>query len=227
MGFSSEWNSCYEDNQQISIWPWSDMVSLVSRFFIPKNIAGDNRLKVLELGCGAGANIPFFLKLEAEYYGIEGSHTIVRYLKEKYPTLKENILLGDFTQKIELREKKFDLILDRAAVTHNNTKSIVNTLEAAHDLLLCGGMYIGIDWFSTNHSDYHEGEPIDDIFTRTNYIHGQFAGVGKVHFSNLAHLKELFKKFKLQHLEEKTIKRFEPNDQHQFAAWNIVAIKRP
>lgn len=41
-------------------------------------------LRVLELGCGAGANIPFFAAINAEYYGIEGSSTQVKRLQEQY-----------------------------------------------------------------------------------------------------------------------------------------------
>ena len=39
---------------------------------------------VLELGCGAGANIPFFSSLNVEYYAIEGSPTIVESLRKKW-----------------------------------------------------------------------------------------------------------------------------------------------
>ena len=56
MSFSEEWNHAYEKNTNLSTWPWSDLVSYVKRF-----TKLDKNSKVLELGCGAGANIPFFL----------------------------------------------------------------------------------------------------------------------------------------------------------------------
>ena len=53
--------------------------------------------KILELGCGAGANIRFFEELGCEYWGIEGSPTIVARLHSKYPKLVDRIITGDFT----------------------------------------------------------------------------------------------------------------------------------
>lgn len=67
------WNKIYKRNEQISIWPWSDLVSIVMRHTKPTT----NDFKVVELGCGAGANIPFFLSLGVEYYSIEASEIIV------------------------------------------------------------------------------------------------------------------------------------------------------
>ena len=55
--------------------------------------AGDNKGggRVLELGCGAGANIPFFLALGMDYYAIEGSPTIVKQLHKRYADLADKI----------------------------------------------------------------------------------------------------------------------------------------
>ena len=43
----------YKEKLQMSIWPWSDLVTAVMRLRLPAST------RVLELGCGAGANIPF------------------------------------------------------------------------------------------------------------------------------------------------------------------------
>ncbi|MCM8622299.1 MAG: hypothetical protein NFW16_11340, partial [Candidatus Accumulibacter sp.] len=67
--------------------------------------------------------------------------------------------------------------------------------------------------------------PVDDDFTRTAYSKGQFTGVGKVHFSNALHLRDLFSNFEILFIEEKLMRRYEPQDNHQFASWNIVARK--
>jgi len=211
------------DNQQMSVWPWSDVVSLVHRHCKPIIAAGGGR--VLELGCGAGANIPLFRALGMDYYAVEGSPTIVKQLHQRYPDLVENIRVGDFT----LRQPfvgDFDLVIDRAALTHNSTASIKNGLKIAFDSLTQGGIFVGSDWFSKNHADYSGGEPCDDEYTRTNHTEGQFIGTGKVHFSDEAHLRDLFSGFEIVFMEEKLMRRCEPQDNHLFAAWNIVARKR-
>ncbi|MGN5030804.1 hypothetical protein ACTFBV_20625 [Aeromonas rivipollensis] len=59
MAFSNEWDEQYKNNHHMSIWPWSDLVSSIYRYANPKN----GYKRVLELGCGAGANIPLFCLL--------------------------------------------------------------------------------------------------------------------------------------------------------------------
>ena len=144
MAFSTEWEEQYNNNNQMSIWPWSDLVSYVYRYTDYKN----KSLKVLELGCGAGANIPLFAKLGVSYYGIDGSETIINMLKQQYPMFSDNLKVGDFTINIPF-EEKFDVIVDRAALTHNTTASLGGTLNLVKSHLKDKtGLFIGIDWFS-------------------------------------------------------------------------------
>ncbi|MEF8714479.1 MAG: class I SAM-dependent methyltransferase [Accumulibacter sp.] len=222
MSFSSEWEQRYAESTHLSVWPWSDVVSLVHRHLKPVLVAGGG--SVLELGSGAGANIPLFISLSMDYYGIEGSPTIVRKLHQRYPDLTENIIKADFTIQQPFA-RRFDLVLDRASLTHNSTASIRSALQIVFDALKPEGLFIGSDWFSMNHSDFLSGEAADDDFTRTGYSKGQFTGVGKVHFSDAAHLRDLFSSFEILFMEEKLMRRYEPQDNHQFASWNIVARK--
>jgi SAM-dependent methyltransferase len=222
MGFSHEWEQRYTESTHMSVWPWSDIVSLVHRHCKPNIAAG--RGLVLELGCGAGANIPFFRALGMNYFAIDGSPTIVKQLHQRYPDLIAQISAADFTAAQPFPDK-FDLVIDRAALTHNNTASIQNALKIAFHSLRPGGVLIGSDWFSKNHSDFSGGEEFIDKFTRTNYSAGQFTGVGVVHFSDEHHLRNLFSEFEIVFMEEKLSRRYEPADGHQFASWNIVARK--
>ena len=221
MSFSQEWDDRFRANQNISIWPWSDVVSYVNRHARP----GDGFRRVLELGCGAGANIPFFLKMNMEYAAIEGSATIVARLHERFPELKGRVVAGDFTQEIPF-EGPFDIVLDRSAMTHNSTVAIRRTLNAVFRRLRRGGKLIGVDWFSTSHQDSGRGDALDG-FTRTNIPSGQFAGVGAVHFSDQEHLVALLRGagFAIERLEHKQSATVIPEAGGQFAAWNFVAAR--
>ena len=220
MSFSTEWERRYQENSHMSIWPWSDVVSYVMRHARP---AGGN-VRVLELGCGAGANIPFFLSCGVDYWAIDGSATIVERLRERFPQLKDNIVAGDFTQQLPFGGQ-FDLVIDRASLTCNDTAAIMRCLAAVHEKLKVGGKFIGIDWYSTAYSEYQKGVQAQDAFTRTGYQHGPFADTGHVHFSDKPHMLELFKEFEMLVLEHKTIHRELPDDAWNFASWNLVAGK--
>jgi SAM-dependent methyltransferase len=220
MGFSREWDDQYRANAHMSIWPWSDLVSYVLRYAAPK----DGSCKVLELGCGAGANIPFFRHLGVDYYAIDGSEFIVRKLCERFPEYESTIATGDFTKEIPF-EGPFDLVVDRASLTHATTSGIRNTLKMVHARMNPGGRFVGIDWFSALHSDALRGSPLEDERTRVEAREGQFVGLGSTHFSDKEHLIDLFSAFRIQTLEHKTIRREIPADGHVLATWNFVAVK--
>jgi len=220
MNFSKEWEQRYKENTHLSIWPWSDLVSYVMRYSRPHN----NSFRVLELGCGAGANIPFFMSLGVEYYAIEGSETIVTNLKQRFPLLEDKLVIGDFTLDIPF-EENFDLIVDRSSLTCNSTDAIKQCLDVVHQKLKNGGKYIGIDWFSTQHYEYKNGKSCEDVFTRTGYSEGLLEGVGRVHYSDKAHLLDLFRNFTVIILEHKIVKCEIPSQDVTRANWNFVMQK--
>ena len=219
MTFSNKWETCYKNKtHSMNNWPFSDLVSYVMQFSKPRK----SKISVLELGCGSGANIPFFLSLNVEYFGIDGSNTIVRNLK-KNPMLKNNIIVGDFTKELPF-QKKFDLIVDRASINHNPTNGIKKCLDLVHQKLKTNGKFIGIDWYSTRDIGYKSGRKTNDIFTKS-YVGGRYYGVSKIHFNNEKHLLNLLKNFKILCLDEKIYKSIIPIKNKTIAVWNIVAQK--
>jgi SAM-dependent methyltransferase len=180
---------------------------------------------VLELGCGAGANIPFFVALKADYYGIEGSPAIVALLHTSFPQLKDRIVVGDFTQDIPF-DGPFELVVDRSSITHNTTEAIRRTLRMIFDRMRPGGKFIGIDWFSTSYPDSKWGEALDS-HTRANIPSGPFAGLGTVHFSDQAHLAGLLGAagFQVERLEHKQVDTAVPSAIGPKGWWNFVAVK--
>lgn len=218
MSYSEDWDSIYKNSKHLSIWPWSDLVSYVKRY---TNIDKDSN--VLELGCGAGANIPFILSITNNYYAIEGSESIVSNLIEKYPLLSENIKVGDFTKELNFNQH-FNLIFDRASLTHNTTESIRNSIELIKSKMLRNSFFIGIDWFSTEHSSYTENVSIVDKYTRNGFKTGTFNGVGNVHFFDKEHILDILNGFDILILEHKSNNMIIPNN-NRFASWNFVAKK--
>lgn len=222
MTFSQEWEQRYQGAGAISLWPWSDLVRLFRRHF------GSNfskRIRVLELGCGSGANIPFFAAENVEYYAIEGSSAAVSELVLRNPSLAGKVKVGDFTLGIPF-DIDFDAIIDRSSVTHNDTASIKKTLEYCYAKLQVNGIYIGIDWFSDDHSDLRYALPVEgDSFTFDSFAKGRLCDVGKVHVSSYTHLKSLFKRFELIWVEKKAIQQMIPDSELCQVTWNFVARK--
>jgi hypothetical protein len=223
VAFSNEWEDEYRRGVQNSVWPWSDLVSYVMRYARPDK----KPFRVLELGFGAGANIPFILSLGVDYFGTEGSATAVESARERFSGNKFHIACCDFTKEIPF-ESPFDLVIDRSSLTHNSTPAIRTCLSRLYSLMNDKSKFIGIDWFSTKHSDFELGQEEGDHYTRVHFPSGQFSNVGRVHFSDQGHIVDLFEAagFTLARLEHKVNRLEIPSDGRQLAAWNLLAIKQ-
>ena len=73
------WENIYKNYLHISKWPWSDLVTLVNKYSEYKL---NNKLNILEIGTGLGANISFIINNNHNYYGNEESTTAYNFLKK-------------------------------------------------------------------------------------------------------------------------------------------------
>ena len=195
----NEWDVIYGERRHMNRWPWSDLVSLVSKF-VP-DLRGK---RVLELGTGTGGNIAFLLERGCSYFGIEQSSNGMSVVPAPYATLVKQ---ADFTREIPYLGA-FDVIVDRASMIHNAEDSIERGLDLVRSRMVNGGVYIGVDWFSVEHGDT---EQFDDLSV-TSFVSQTLM----LHF---------FRYFEsIVHLEHKRRARLIPC-LPAFAAFDIVAIK--
>lgn len=216
MGFSQEWEQRFKENTHLSIWPWSDLVSLVMR----NRSKNKKKKRVLELGFGAGANIPLFVSLGDEFFGVDGSETMTAMLSQQFLQDDVTLSVADFTKEIPF-EGKFDLIYDRGSVTCNTTQDIQSVVSIIRQKLSDDGIYIGVDWFSTEHTEYQKDVTRVDDNTVTDYVDGPFANTGTVHYSDQQHLEALFSDFEFLHLEKKT-KESMTDSATKFVTWDFI-----
>lgn len=200
MTVATEWEAQYAAGKQNSTWPWTDLVSLVMKH--SPDLQGK---RVLELGCGVGANIPFFRSKGAKYIGMEGSATAAAKAMAWSPS-EIVVSVADFTDIIPY--SNCDLVIDRSSITHNDVPSIQRCLHLVWEALKPGGLLISVDWFSKRHADRE-----------------QFKDVGAVHFAEEGSFYELLWRFDIISLEEKIIRRVTPA-RGLFASWNLVARKK-
>ena len=218
----TNWEIAYSLGNHNNSWPWSDLVSLYYRNVgaLPK-INGPRR--VLELGSGTCNNYPFWKSLGFEYFGVEQSETAIEIAISKFPNLENSLLHGSF-ERISLDTDFFDVICDRASVTHCNEEQIVEVISESIRVLRNNGIYFGVDWFSKNHSDFSSASVSIDSSTKGGYGRGQFAGLGQVHFASLSDIYGIFHSFEILEISEKYVKNMQKDFAHDiFASWNFVA----
>lgn len=222
MSENSPWEDLYAATRHQSVWPWSDLVSLVMRHVVP---AHGNSFRVLDLGCGMGANVPFFLSLGSEYFGVDISATAIARLQERFADIADKFAVADFTREIPF-EGLFDVVVDRGSLTHNTSDAIRRSIALIEERTRSGAVLIGVHWFSTESGDFTKGEPTQDPYSRTNFTDGSFADTGIVHFADEVHLRDLLSSFELINLHHTRTNHVVPEDGPRIAYWNFVA-KRP
>ena len=219
--FGNRYNSVYEAGMQKSIWPWSSVVTILHKL---KNSL-NSKSKILEIGCGMGANIGFIQSLDYEFYGIDFSNFAVNSIIERYPELSGSVVTGDFTKKLPFPKIKFDLILDRASLTCNPTSIIKDCIQLIKKGLIPSGYFVGVDWYSTEHSGFKEGRAQEDEFSLNFDEKDPSFDPPRMHFSNKEHIIDLFRDFEIIHLEHNLLETFaskfsRPN---RIASWNFIA----
>lgn len=219
--FSRKYDEIYKSDRQNSTWPWSDLVSKVMyiRNCLPE------KLNVLELGCGQGANIGFFKSLGANYHSIEASAHSVAQLQMQYPEYAPNIRVGNFIDA-KYGDIKFDLVVDRASLTCNTSADIRACLGRLRSSMAGLSFFVGIDWYSVRHAEYQKGRsPADDRYFRVYDESTAFFHPPQMHFSDEGHIRELFAGFDILHLEEKisTHHAMYKSLPPVLSSWNLVA----
>ena len=103
-------------------------------------------IKVLELGCGSGANIRYAAKLGLDVYGTDISQTAIEYAKSKFK--EEGLSFNDSNlqvcsfEDISFPENYFDMIIDRGALVYASNETYITTINNIYKMLKKGGMLL-------------------------------------------------------------------------------------
>jgi ubiquinone/menaquinone biosynthesis C-methylase UbiE len=116
-----------------------------------------------------------------------------------------------------------DLVLDRAALTHNTRAAITATIGEIRRVLKPGGHFVSVTFFSTAHHLAHTGQEVEPN-TRVD-VTGALAGTGIVHFTSQSELEEMLSGFELRHLEHHVIDVSTPASAGRRASYSAVARK--
>jgi len=197
MSFSQNWELSYRQGSQNSLWPWEDVVRLFSLY--TKNV---EHVRVLELGCGSGANVRFFGENSEKYsyYGVDGSPTVVERLRSWCPYKNCDFGVADFSLDFGV-QGPFDVIFDRASLPHNDLDSIKATIDLAKKQLASAGLYIGVHWFSNKSSYLKDGVAVKEETTRDNFHRGLFVRIGPDHFFSREKIEQLFDGFTILYIK--------------------------
>ena len=209
------WNEIYKTEHHKSIWPWDDVIKLIKKF---TNLKKKNK-NILEIGCGLGANIPFFLYEKFDYYGIDFSTKAVKKIKKKFPRIKKKIILSDLVKfNFSLLKTKFNIILDRGTITHITDKNIKKILNQFSEITNKNSILVCCSLYSDKCTDRMKYKN-KNIFKK-----GLFANVGYINFFNKKKLKKMFNQWEILFMEE--VDYYDHIKKNRYRYWNLVLKKK-
>ncbi|MFH1890126.1 MAG: class I SAM-dependent methyltransferase [Candidatus Kuenenbacteria bacterium] len=227
--FDHSWEkNIYSQGKHINSYPYDLVVSLVANnfFTIPKNKR--KKIKILDLGCGAGNNSRFLAENGFATYGVDGSATAIKICQQKFKKLN---LKGDFKRadflRLPYKDNFFDLVLDRQSLYANKIVTIQKTIDEIFAKLRKGGLFISF-MYSRSHPDIKFGKKNEPGTYSSFSKRSSFYRTKVAHFVSLREIKKLFSKFKIEsihkHLMQQSVSN-KKNSSMEFSEYIIIARK--
>jgi ubiquinone/menaquinone biosynthesis C-methylase UbiE len=132
------WEQVFKEN------PWGKYPSESLIRFIAINFYKSNRseIKILEVGCGTGANIWYISREGFSAYGIDGSKTAIEIAKKRLEeeNLHGNLVVGDIIN-LPYEDNFFDAVIDVECLYANNFENTQLILKEINRVLKNDGLF--------------------------------------------------------------------------------------
>ncbi len=132
------WESVFSKN------PWGKYPGESLIRFIARNYYKSDRknIKILEVGCGPGANLWYLAREHFATYGIDGSETAIHQAKNrlKEESLSAQLTVGDII-KLPYENDSFDAVIDVECIYANSEKNAGLILSEIYRVLKTGGLF--------------------------------------------------------------------------------------
>lgn len=202
-------------------YPQEHVVRGIARHFYS---APDRRaVKLLEIGCGPGANIWFMAREQFSVSGIDGSSTAIALANERLAAegLTADLLVGDYV-RLPWPNATFDGILENVSLYANSWSSIQRALDEVQRVLKPGGIFL-CSFFTDKTWGYGMGREVE----RDGFIdipEGPMASTGFALFLTRERLDELLQPFTAVQVERVS---WTMDRETQFAEQFVVTCRNP
>jgi 2-polyprenyl-3-methyl-5-hydroxy-6-metoxy-1,4-benzoquinol methylase len=183
------WDGLFQ-NQSWGKYPGEELIRFVARNYY--GVPDRSSVRLLEVGCGPGANLWFCAREGFTVHGVDGAHTAVmqarRRLDSECPGWKGSIDEGDLV-RLRYPDAHFDAVMDNEAVCHNDFASSCTAYrEIARVLKPDGKLFVRT--FATGTTGDRTGEPMGRNAWRVS--EGPMLGKGLSRFTDEGDFSELF-----------------------------------
>ncbi len=202
------WDSIYQQGRMLNRYPYDSVVSFIFKY-------GKKGQKVLELGCGAGANLWFAAREGFEIIGTDFSQASLDYARARF---KQENLQGEFIHcafpEVPVAENSIDLAVDRTALCCISIEALDKTLFNLKQALKPDAYFL-TQSYTPKYSAYHS--PYE----------GTLKGVGSLSFLSQAEIEEVYGRyFNILSLQEVVSTQTLPHKELILSEWIITCTNR-
>jgi SAM-dependent methyltransferase len=187
-GWDPVWERIFS-SREWGKYPPEHVVRFVGRNFyrLPKR----REVRLLEIGCGPGANVWFMAREGFAVSGIDGSRTAIRLADERLATegLSAELRVGDYTT-LPWPDASFDGVVENVSLYCNRWVIIQRALREIYRVLKPGAPFLS-SFFTDRTWGYGLGTAIEPAGF-VDIPEGPIAGTGFCLFLNRARLNELY-----------------------------------
>lgn len=220
MGWDPVWEMVFQNNE----WGRYPGESLIR--FIAKNFYNTNRkdIKILEVGCGIGANLWYMAREGFDVYGIDGSASAINKAEAllKVDRLKGNLTIGD-AAILPYEDFYFDAAIDVECLYANSKADAEKILSEINRVLKDGGLF----YSRTFAEDMYIGKSNKKI-AEMEYVDvsdGPMAGRGLARLSSKEQVEALYGKLFTIMSIDSLVTTFN-NGSIKVSEWNIICRKQ-
>lgn len=189
------WGPVWEEtfrNKEWGKYPPEHVVRFIARNFY--SISDRRAIRLLEIGCGPGANVWFMAREGFSVCGIDGSPTAIQRAKQRLANegLTADLRVGDYIQ-LPWLDSSFDGVVENVSLGCNPMFAVERALNEVHRVLRPGAPFLS-SFFSPRTWGYGTGTMSErDGFT--NITEGPLANLGFCLFLDRDRISEVFQRF--------------------------------
>ena len=205
-------------------YPPEELIRFVAKHFY--SVPDRSQIKVLDIGCGPGANIWYLAREGLDAHGIDGSSTAIEQCRARIQeeSLKAHLQVGDVISLHDFYPPShFDAVIDVRCLGCNRMQSIRSIMDQVLSVLKPGGRVFSV-MLAAESWGYGLGEDVEPG-TFVGIKEGAARGTGLNHFFTLEEVQKLFAGFSEVEIEHST--RSVNNRQQSFKLWITQAMKSP
>jgi len=180
--------------------------------------------RILDFGCGGGANTRMMLAEDFDVYAVDGSKEAVRCAKRFVDSSKVKFTTIDFLMVRDIFPKNyFDIVCDDVSIYSNSITNIDKILLVVFEIMKKGGLFYS-SCFSTKTLGFGLGEKLESG-TYRNINRGSFKNRGVAHFYTEKELRRVYEKyFKVESLDTEEYTDF--NRKNRISKFILICRKK-